>query len=90
MNTHSLKTHLQPFKDILEGKKKADIRLNDRNFKVGDILCLEEYNEFLQQYTGREIMAKITHIQEGYGLRDGAYVMLSISRMIKQLNIFNT
>lgn len=88
MNTHNLKTHMAPFAAIASGTKKADLRLNDRNYQVGDILCLEEFNENTQERTGREIMARVTHIQEGYGLQEG-YVMLSIAKLIKQLNIFN-
>lgn len=43
MTTHYLKTWPEYFKAIKSGEKKAELRLNDRDFKVGDTLILEEY-----------------------------------------------
>ena len=42
MTTHRLKTDPGPFKAVLEGVKKCELRFNDRGFQVGDTLLLEE------------------------------------------------
>ena len=36
--------------------------LKDRNYKVGDILNLQEYDPFTGMYTGDEMRMKITYI----------------------------
>lgn len=61
-----LKTLPQYFEEIIKGNKRAELRFNDRDFKVGDIYELEEY------YTGRSVTVRITHILEGFeGLAKG-------------------
>ena len=69
MNTvHALKNIIRnSFVPIWAGKKKSEIRLDDRGFKEGDILRLEEIvcinlKPLEYKYTGREISAKVTHI----------------------------
>ena len=43
--THKLKTWPQYFSAIKDGRKSFEARLNDRDFHVGDILCLQEWVE---------------------------------------------
>lgn len=65
-----LKTLTQYFEEIIKGNKRAELRFNDRDFKVGDIYELEEYDG--KTYTGRSVMVRITHILEGFeGLAKG-------------------
>lgn len=81
MALHQLKTDPIPFQDVLDKDKTFEIRLNDRDFKVGDYLELLETKysteEMLMskkplEYTGRYIQATITHMLQNYqGLRDG-------------------
>lgn len=40
MTEHKLKILPTHFNDVISSKKKAEIRYNDRNYKVGDILSL--------------------------------------------------
>jgi Domain of unknown function (DUF3850) len=74
---HYLKTHLDTFQAVKSGIKTAEFRLNDRDFKVNDILVLQEYDPASYSYSGDYLVKEITHIQEEYGIPDG-YVMLSI------------
>lgn len=44
MTTHELKLDVRYFDDVKSGKKNFDIRNNDRDFKVGDILELKMFD----------------------------------------------
>lgn len=78
MTVHELKTWRQYFQLIWERKKLFEIRNNDRNFAVGDVLDLREYDHINEKYTGRGIMGvKITCIVFDCGLKDG-YVCLGL------------
>ncbi len=50
------------FKEVLAGKKKFDLRLNDFEIQEGDTLVLEEWNPLTKQYTGRKIEKKVGYI----------------------------
>jgi hypothetical protein len=77
MTTHALKIKSEYFMDVAQCQKKAEIRYNDRNYKVGDILKLHEIDE-LGNRTGNQCSAIISHIlDDAEYLREG-YVMLSI------------
>lgn len=43
MNTHHLKTWPTYFNAVKNGSKKFEIRVNDRDYRTGDILVLEEF-----------------------------------------------
>lgn len=74
---HYLKTWPEPFRAVVAGIKRADFRLNDRDYHVGDTIVLEEFEPDNCGYTGKQHTVTITHIQDGFGIPDG-YVMLSI------------
>jgi hypothetical protein len=73
--THALKTWPQYFKDIMEGGKNFELRKDDRPFKVGDTLILQEYHVGgAAGYSGEEISRVITYILRdapGFGLKEG-------------------
>ncbi|MEM5599315.1 DUF3850 domain-containing protein [Niallia circulans] len=50
---HFLKIQPQYFEEVRNGNKSFEIRKNDRDFKVGDTLYLQEYNPLEQEYTGK-------------------------------------
>lgn len=58
--THTLKTASQYFQAVFNGQKSFEIRKNDREFKEGDIVILEEYRG--GEKTGRAITTKIIRI----------------------------
>lgn len=41
---HVLKCHPEPFLAVKEGRKRHEVRVNDRNFQAGDIVELREWN----------------------------------------------
>lgn len=55
------------FQDIVDGKKKYELRLNDFDIEPGDILILEEYTSAdpkTRQATGRVIEKKVTYLRK--------------------------
>ena len=63
MTVHNVKSWVPFFQLLKSGAKKHDMRdMKDRNYKVGDILILEEYNPFIGEYTGDAMKMKITYI----------------------------
>ncbi len=74
---HELKIIPKYFEDVKSGKKNFEIRKDDRDYKVGDLITLKEYEN--GQYTGREIKnLPIIYILRGatkYGLMDGYCIL---------------
>ena len=66
---HDLKILPEYFRNVRDGKKNFELRKNDRDFNVNDILHLKEWNG--SKYTGRSLMRKIKYILKDcpeYGL----------------------
>lgn len=78
--SHDLKCDVEPFEALRSGRKKVEIRWNDRNFLTGDSLLIREYRDF--KPTGRKLGFFITHVQAGYGMPPGL-VALSIRMTAK-------
>jgi len=80
--THDLKTWPEYFSEVKAGLKNFEIRKNDRDFKVHDILNLEEYNLKENEYTGDKVIAKVDYILEGgsFGVEEG-FVVMSITKL---------
>lgn len=68
---HELKIEKNYLQNLLDGKKKAEIRYNDRDYQVGDTLAFNNYGSVTKEFF------EITHIHSGLGLREG-YVVLSL------------
>lgn len=63
MQVHRVKSWSPFFRAFKTGAKKHDLRdLKDRDYKVGDILILQEYDPFEGKYTGEELSMRITYI----------------------------
>lgn len=75
MKEKELKILPKFFEEVANGNKRAELRLNDRDFKVGDIYALREWDG--KEYTGRGITIRITHILQGYKGLEGNYCMFS-------------
>lgn len=59
---HKIKCWIEPFRAIRKGDKTCDLRLNDRDYRVGDFLMLYEFDPTNDQRTGNYEYRKITHI----------------------------
>jgi hypothetical protein len=71
---HKLKTWTPYYEVVINGKKKFEKRKWDRDYKVNDILLLQEWNPGTG-YTGREIPVLITYILEGEFSNPGVCLM---------------
>jgi len=74
--THDLKCHSEYFKHVKDGSKPFELRRDDRDFEVGDLLNIDEVvldydSEIL--FTGNREVRLITYIlREGvFGLKEG-------------------
>lgn len=81
MRIHNLNTETKHFRDVWEGKKKAELRKDDRGYEVGDGLMLWEIRN--GERTGSRQMLLVTHVLRGvpeYGLQEG-YCILSFDHV---------
>lgn len=76
---HHLKIYPEHFSAVCTGVKRAELRKNDRDFKVGDTLHLMETPKGSCSPTGEYINAVVSHIADVGEWLPG-YVMLSIER----------
>ena len=74
---HHLKINPEYFKAIVSGIKTFEVRKNDRDFKINDIICLHEYCPNERDYTGESRNRKISYIIKGgaFGI-DSNYVII--------------
>ena len=79
---HSLKTYPCYFDSVLNGEKTFEVRLNDRNYNVGDFLALNEYDPEKTKYTGRSLLVRVTYILDDEKFVKRGFVVLSIERFI--------
>ena len=77
MKAHKLKTWPEYFEPIETGEKTFEVRFNDRNFKVGDRLDLQEWIPKTKRYTGRWAVRYVTYILPGgsMGIEEGNVIM---------------
>ena len=70
--TIELKTWPEYFEKILSGDKTFELRVNDRDFAVGDLLILREWDP-ATGYTGRKTERRISYILKGgeFGIAKG-------------------
>ena len=72
MIKHEIKILPQYFLDISKGLKQFELRKNDRDYQVGDLVMLREWNG--KEYTGDKMIVGIKYILKDcpqYGLMKG-------------------
>lgn len=82
MNIHALKTLPEYFAPLRAGEKTFELRKNDRDFKVGDQVCLQEWSP-QTGYTGKQFWRRISYVLKDapeFGLMDG-FVILGLGRI---------
>ena len=72
--THQIKLEAEFFDDALSGRKSFELRKNDRNYKEGDMLEMEEIKD--GKKTGRKCSKRIVYMMENFeGLEDGYCIL---------------
>lgn len=78
MKEHDLKVWPEYFEALWANDKTFEIRKNDRDYQVGDVLRLREYSPGPDEYTGRQVERLVTYVMNGddpksfaFGLRPG-------------------
>ena len=82
MKLHILKIKGEYFSEVLRGKKTFELRKNDRDYQVGDLIHFIDVDG-LEHYGYKELVYKITYILNNvpeYGL-DKDYCILGIKKL---------
>ena len=74
---HELKILPHFFREVISGRKTFEIRKNDRPFRKGDMLALNEYDAEKKDYTGNSCLVWIDYLLEGDYCKEG-YVTMAI------------
>lgn len=59
---HHLKCWPVHFEELWSYRKTFELRLNDRDYHVGDKLHLQEWDKGTGKYSGREMWFTVTHL----------------------------
>ena len=77
---HRLKIKPEYFEEVIKGNLTFQVRYNDRDFKKGDLLTLEEFDS--KEYTGKYVNAEITYVLDDVEFMKNNYVALGIKLRI--------
>lgn len=74
---HDLKCWPEAFAAIRTGCKQWELRLNDRDYQIGDLLRLREWDNHAERYTGEATGKLVIWMLNGpaFGLPDGYCIM---------------
>lgn len=75
MKNHSIKAWPVYFQVAKTGEKTFDERVDDRGYKVGDTLTLQEFDPEKGEYTGDELVKRVTYILREPYAKDGHVIM---------------
>lgn len=75
--THYTKCINPYFSEVWNEIKKAELRFNDRDYKVGDIVFQQEYFTNIEYFSGAEIKMRITHVLKDYPALSPGFCMYS-------------
>lgn len=79
MRAHKLKTWPRYFQDVKGERKPFEVRKADRDFRVGDYLCLVEFDPAEDKLTGQYLYRRVTYVltpaDPPRGLMDGFVVL---------------
>lgn len=78
MTTHELKIHPKYFSAVATGIKTFEVRKKDRDYKVGDVLLLKEFDPVTNKYTGGYVGREVTYILEEQPFVPEGYVIMAI------------
>ncbi|WP_347567932.1 DUF3850 domain-containing protein [Cronobacter turicensis] len=81
--THNLKIWPEHYSAVFAGVKRAELRKNDRDYRVGDTLDLCEWDKDDESFTGEFISVTVTNVADVSEWMPG-YVLLSIELALRK------
>ena len=77
LKTHELKTWPDFFRKVVSGEKPFEIRVNDREYEVGDTVVLREFDPAKATYSGSQVVVLVTYLLIGgqFGIQPGWVIM---------------
>ena len=76
---HALKTEPQFFEAVIKKQKTFEVRKNDRDFRVGDYLALNELDDKREGYTGRSVLLRVKYILDDERFCKEGFVVLGFN-----------
>jgi hypothetical protein len=70
---HVIKIKKEHLKSVINGSKKAELRYDDRNYQVGQIVLMKEWMPTKKRFTGKGTHVRITHIIQCGHFIESAY-----------------
>ena len=75
---HQLKIKKEYFKDVMSGRKKFEVRKNDRQFKRGDLLAFNEIGDDGKE-TDNVAIVKVIYLLDSPDYCKKGYVIMGMS-----------
>lgn len=75
---HYVKVWPEFFAPLDSGAKPFEVRNDDRNYAVGDVLFLQEYEPMTQIYTGAVAVRRVTYVLRNYPHVEKGFVVLGL------------
>lgn len=78
MAEHELKIWPSFYRAVVDGTKRFEVRRNDRDFAVGDVLVLREWSPAAGGFTGSALVRRVSYVLDGWhclGIELGFVVM---------------
>lgn len=79
MKTHKLKTVQPYFERCWLQSKRFEVRKNDRDFREGDTVYLQEYDSEKETYSGKELRCTILYVLSDFPAIEKGYVVFSFT-----------
>ena len=77
--THNLKIYPEFFEAIIMGAKPFEVRFNDRNYQLGDILVLQEFTD--GRLTGRKVYKQVCFLLDDPAYCKEGFVILGLTEV---------
>lgn len=81
MRVHDLKTWPEFWAPLYRGVKSFEVRENDRDYQVGDILRLWEWDPEQKLRSGRSLTYEVTYIADLGKIGHGSLVGMQLKRV---------